>query len=149
MTTAVKKQRARPSSPKPEKKAKAKSPLRIRPELLPESAMYITIFDVDHIAIPMTDFRDWYEGIESEAVREYAENDAATIRAAKKRTPDTARRIAVDKIKYIAVPVVDFAEWYEDIWDIAVCRYADENPEPAIPIEEVFCGSIGKANGKA
>lgn len=68
----------------PRKKA-TKKPLRIRPEILPESVKYITI----------------------------------------------------DDIEYVAMPVKDFGDWYEDVEDGAVVRYAHENPEPLVPADEV------------
>lgn len=58
-------------APKPKGKAtKAKKPLRIREELLPDSATYVTMFDREYIAIPVEDFGDWYEDTVDDAVAE-------------------------------------------------------------------------------
>ncbi len=53
----------------PQRKASRKS-LRIRPELLPESAMYGTFADREYIMIPVADFGDWYEDIEANIIAE-------------------------------------------------------------------------------
>jgi hypothetical protein len=57
----------------PRKRATRK-PLRIRPELLPGSARYVTLDDDEYVMIPVRDFGDWYEDIEDNAVAEYAKD---------------------------------------------------------------------------
>lgn len=56
MTTATKK---RPAT---------KKPLRIRPELLPESAKYGSFDGREYIMIPVEEFGDWYEDIQDGAI---------------------------------------------------------------------------------
>ncbi len=53
----------------PRKKASRK-PLRIRPEFLPESAIYGTFAEREYVMIPVEDFGDWYEDIEANVVAE-------------------------------------------------------------------------------
>ncbi len=38
--------------------------LRIREELLPDSAVYATIAEKEYVMIPVEEFGDWYEDIE-------------------------------------------------------------------------------------
>ena len=53
----------------PRKKASRK-PLRIRPEFLPESAVYGAFAGREYVMIPVEDFGDWYEDIEANAIAE-------------------------------------------------------------------------------
>lgn len=57
MTTTLKKNTAKSSKPKPKK------PLRIREELLPDSATYGTFAGREYVMIPVEDFGDWYEDL--------------------------------------------------------------------------------------
>lgn len=61
------------------KKRTAKKPLRIRDELLPESAKYATIDDVEYVMIPVADFGEWYEDVEDGAVVQYARENPAPL----------------------------------------------------------------------
>lgn len=86
MTTTVKAKSSKTAKPagrsiakithKPAAKAKKalKKPLRIRSELLPESARYITIDDVEYVALPVVEFGDWYEDTLDGAVADYVES---------------------------------------------------------------------------
>ena len=51
--------------------------------------------------------------------------------------PDSAKYGAFDGREYVMIPVEDFGEWYEDVEDGAVVRYARDNPEPCIPLEVI------------
>ncbi|MCD8350073.1 MAG: hypothetical protein LUC93_05605 [Planctomycetaceae bacterium] len=84
-TTANKKRAAKQAAPKSKpaakaaktaKSGKAAKPLRIREELLPDSATYITVADRRYVAIPVEDFGDWYEDALDLAVAEDREQDA-------------------------------------------------------------------------
>ncbi len=55
----------------PRKKTPRK-PLRIRPELLPDSAKYATIDSEEYVMIPVRDFGEWYEDVVDGAVAQYA-----------------------------------------------------------------------------
>lgn len=55
-------------------KPPARKPLRIRPELLPESAKYATFDDREYVMIPVADFGDWYEDALDGAVIEHIES---------------------------------------------------------------------------
>lgn len=61
------------------KKRTGKNPLRIREELLPESAKYATIDGVEYVMIPVTDFGEWYEDVEDGAVVQYARDNPAPL----------------------------------------------------------------------
>lgn len=64
------------------KRRPAKKALRIRDELLPGSAKYATIDDVEYVMIPVADFGDWYEDVEDGAVvRHSLDNPAPLIPA--------------------------------------------------------------------
>lgn len=43
--------------------SKMRKPLRIREELLPESAVYGTFAGKEYVMIPVEDFGDWYEDL--------------------------------------------------------------------------------------
>ncbi len=51
-----------------------RKPLRIHPELLPDSAKYGTFDGRDYVMIPVEDFGDWYEDALDGAVIEYVES---------------------------------------------------------------------------
>ena len=53
------------------RKKAPKKPLRIRPELLPDSAKYGTFDGREYVMIPVEDFGEWYEDVEDGAVVEY------------------------------------------------------------------------------
>lgn len=158
MTTTTRKKTTGGKPAKASRKATAtKKPLRVRPELLPPSATYATFEGVEYVMIPFGDFGVWYESLEDKAVMEYAEDDAvwhkpgkqkALLKIRTKHLPKSSRKVAVDKSRYIAVPVSGVQEWLEDIEDLAVCQYAHENPEPGIPLEEVL-REMGLKAGKA
>lgn len=83
MTTTTKKRR--PQAAKAQKpvaktarisKPKPKKPLRIREELLPRSARYITIDDIEYVAMPVADFGEWYEDVELGAVLDDRQKNA-------------------------------------------------------------------------
>ncbi len=60
-----------PTAAAPKKKSPRK-PLRIRPELLPDSAKYGTFDEREYVMIPVEDFGGWLEDIEDMlAVEEY------------------------------------------------------------------------------
>lgn len=83
VTTATGKKRTKPavrgktsSADKGNRKPQpAKKPLRIREELLPGSSRYITIDGIEYVALPVADFRDWYEDIEDRIALEEARAD--------------------------------------------------------------------------
>jgi hypothetical protein len=58
----------------PRRKASRK-PLRIRQELLPDSAKYGTFDGREYLMIPVEDFGGWYEDIEDRLALEEARND--------------------------------------------------------------------------
>lgn len=126
--------------------AKART-LRVRPEPLPTTATYGTFDSLEYVMIPVSDFDSWYEAIGDRVVWDYATDAdeakqdpdmiAKLLKTRKKYLPDSSKKITIDKEEYIAAPVVDIQEWLEDIENIAVCRYVDENPEPCVPFEEV------------
>lgn len=69
MTTVIKK------TTKPSRKATApKKPLRIRPELLPETATYGNFAGRDYVMIPIVDFGEWYEDTVDGAVADYIDS---------------------------------------------------------------------------
>lgn len=49
-----------------------RKPLRIRPELLPDSAKYATIDDEEYVMIPVRDFGEWYEDVEDGVLAQHA-----------------------------------------------------------------------------
>lgn len=57
------------------RKKAPRKPLRIRPELLPNSAKYGTFDGREYVMIPVEDFGEWYEDIEDGAVVEYARDN--------------------------------------------------------------------------
>ncbi len=61
-------------------KRASRKPLRIRPELLPDSAKYATIDGEEYIMIPVRDFGEWYEDVEDGAVVQHVrDNPEPTI----------------------------------------------------------------------
>lgn len=67
-TTTKKKTGKKPSADKQKhihktKKTTPKKNLRIRPELLPETATYGTFADKEYVMIPVEDFGEWFEDI--------------------------------------------------------------------------------------
>ncbi len=60
------------------------------------------------------------------------------LRIREELLPDSARYITIDDIEYVAMPVADFGEWYEDAIDLAVAEDRDLDPGSAIPAEQVF-----------
>lgn len=136
------------------KKARVKKPLRIRPEFLPESAIYVTIDSLEYIALPTSGYTDWFESVENQSVADYTsdpedrDKSHALHGARKKFLPAAAKKLTIDKVKYHAIPVEDFADWYEDISDIAVCQYVRENPQPTIPYEEAFPKAATRRGGR-
>ncbi len=143
MTTAVQRQkRARPRTVSA--KAGKRKPSRIRAELLPASVIYLTIDGTDYVAVPLPAFAAWYEAIEDRAVADYTSDPEDSdkphrlIGARKKVLPATSKKLSIEKTRFHAVPVADFAEWYEDIWDGAICQYVHENPELSLPFAEVL-----------
>ena len=50
--------------------------LRIRPELLPDSAVYGTFAGREYVMIPVEDFGWWFEDLEDNAVAEYARDNS-------------------------------------------------------------------------
>lgn len=71
MTTNIKARRT------PKNVGKAKKPLRIREEFLPKSARYITIDDIEYVAMPVADFGEWFEEVELGAVLDDRKKDTA------------------------------------------------------------------------
>ncbi len=59
------------------KKANRK-PLRIREELLPDSAKYGTFDGREYVMIPVEDFGDWFEYIEDMLALEEAQKDPSS-----------------------------------------------------------------------
>ncbi len=60
--------------------SKFAKPLRIREELLPDSARYLTLDNVEYVMIPVAEFGDWYEdAIDSALVHEYGYDDEPAI----------------------------------------------------------------------
>ncbi len=74
------------------KKRSAKKPLRIREELLPESAKYATIDGIEYVMIPVADFGEWYEDVEDGAVVQYARDNPAPLIPASQVKEKIARR---------------------------------------------------------
>lgn len=79
MTTTIKKTG---KSPVPKKKTGAsktsmpKKPLRVRPELLPDTATYGTFAGKEYLMIPVEDFGEWFEDITLGAIaQDRLEND--------------------------------------------------------------------------
>lgn len=68
MTTAI----AKKHTP-----GKLHKPLRIREELLPDSARYITIDDIEYVAMPVAHFGEWYEDTVDMAVADDRSRDPA------------------------------------------------------------------------
>ncbi len=60
------------------------------------------------------------------------------LRIREELLPDSARYITIDDIEYVAMPVADFGEWYEDTVDLAVAEDRDRDPGPCVPAEQVF-----------
>ncbi len=65
------------------------------------------------------------------------------LRIREELLPDSARYITIDDIEYVAMPVTDFGEWYEDTVDLAVAEDRDCDPGPCVPAEKVFA-HLGK-----
>lgn len=57
---------------------KAVGKKRIRPELLPDTARYLTIDDQDYVMIPVADFGEWYEDTVDSAIAEDRRQDDAS-----------------------------------------------------------------------
>lgn len=57
------------------RKKAAQKPLRIRPELLPDSAKYGTFDGLEYVMIPVADFGEWYEDVEDGAVVRYTRDN--------------------------------------------------------------------------
>lgn len=81
-TTAQKNKKPSPpgesvkSSRKPHIAKAPKKPLRIRPELLPDTATYGTFAGKEYIMIPVEDFGEWYEDATLGAIaQDRLEND--------------------------------------------------------------------------
>ncbi len=74
------------------KKRSTKKPLRIREELLPESAVYGTFADREYIMIPVEDFGEWYEDIEDGAVVQYTQDNPTPLISAEQVKEKIARR---------------------------------------------------------
>lgn len=74
------------------KKRPAKKPHRIREELLPESAKYATIDNIEYVMIPVADFGEWYEDVEGGAVVQYARDNPAPLVPAAQVKEKIARR---------------------------------------------------------
>ncbi len=51
--------------------------------------------------------------------------------------PESAKYATIDSVEYVMIPVADFGEWYEDVEDGAVVRYAHDNPESLVPAAQV------------
>ncbi len=71
----------------------------------------------------------------------------ARLRIREELLPGSARYITIDDIEYVAMPVADFGEWYEDTVDLAVAEDRDLDPDPCVPAEQVFARLPG--SGKA
>jgi hypothetical protein len=82
MTTTARKIKATPTRPKNKslgsrKTAAPKRLPRIRPELLPDTAVYGTFADREYIMIPVEDFGEWYEDATLGAIaQDRLENDS-------------------------------------------------------------------------
>lgn len=63
----------KPKTPIRSKPTGSTKPLRIRSELLPESATYGRFADREYVMIPVEDFADWYEDTVDAAVTDYIE----------------------------------------------------------------------------
>ena len=57
------------------RKKSSRKPLRIRQELLPDSAKYGTFDGLEYVMIPVEDFGGWYEDIEDRLALEEARSD--------------------------------------------------------------------------
>lgn len=60
------------------------------------------------------------------------------LRIREELLPDSVRYISIDGIEYVALPVADFGDWYEELSDSIAADCADEEPGPSIPLDEVF-----------
>ncbi len=61
-------------------KKSPRKPLRIRPELLPKSAIYGTFAEQEYVMIPVEDFGDWYEEIvDNAAAKTVRDCDCPTV----------------------------------------------------------------------
>lgn len=58
-----------------EKKKTSRKPLRIRQELLPDSAKYGTFDGREYVMIPVEDFGGWYEDMEDRLALEEARDN--------------------------------------------------------------------------
>jgi hypothetical protein len=57
------------------RKKTPEKPLRIRPELLPDSATYGTFSGREYVMIPVEEFGEWYEDVEDGAVVRYTRDN--------------------------------------------------------------------------
>ncbi len=80
----------------PRKKATRK-PLRIRPELLPDSAKYGTFDGREYIMIPVEDFGHWYEDALDGAVIDHIDSLGETTIPSEKALADLGIRPAGKK----------------------------------------------------
>ncbi|MCC8180657.1 MAG: hypothetical protein LIP23_07095 [Planctomycetes bacterium] len=124
-------------------KKKKKSTARVRPELIPKSCKYMIFDDIEYLMIPLADFDDWYESFENTAIGEYLENDKnkpnkRLLKARKKRLPQSGMKVFADRTWYMAVPVNDVQDWFEDIEDYAIVQYVRENPQPVLSWHDIL-----------
>ncbi len=117
-------------------KKRDKYVLRVRSELIPESSKYMTFDDVDYLMIPVGEFNAWYETFEDTSIAKYGSDDTSekpVLKTRKKQIPESGMMVFADRTWFLAVPVKDVQEWFEDIDDYAVIRYIHENPQPVLP----------------
>ncbi len=58
---------------------KAGNKKRIRPELLPETAKYLTLDDTEYVMIPVSDFGEWYEDAVDSAIAEDSKEESGDL----------------------------------------------------------------------
>ncbi|MCC8166416.1 MAG: hypothetical protein LIQ31_09745 [Planctomycetes bacterium] len=124
------------------KKNTLNSALRVRSDLVPASCKYMTFDTIEYLLIPVSEFDAWYEAVENKAIADYAGTDGVDngnhlLKTRKKRVPESGMKVFADRTWYVAVPVDDVQEWFEDIEDYAVIIYLREKPQPLLSWEEI------------
>ncbi|MCD8140498.1 MAG: hypothetical protein LUE17_12100 [Planctomycetaceae bacterium] len=76
-----------------------------------------------------------------------AKKKTKQLRIREELLPETAKYATFDGTEYVMIPVADFGDWYEDVEDGAIVRYAHDNPSPIIPAEEVHSSLRSRRKG--
>lgn len=63
---------------------------------------------------------------------------AKPLRIREELLPASARYIIIDDVEYIAMPVAEFGDWYEDALDGAVLDDREQDSDPAVPFEQAM-----------